>query len=93
MATTFETIEKENIHSLRFPNNDMLQDKDAIFQRNSDLNRAQSLGNLEHSKIKIFFEDSQSKKVVETTVWAVTDNQVVLKQGIGIPINRIFKSI
>jgi hypothetical protein len=93
MATTFETIEKENIHSLRFPNNDVLQDKDAIFQRNSDLNRAQSLGNLEHSKIKIFFEDNQSKKVVETTVWAVTDNQVVLKQGIGIPINRIFKSI
>ena len=93
MATTFETIEKENILSLRFPNNDVLQDKDAIFQRNSDLNRAQSLGNLEHSKIKIFFEDSQSKKVVETTVWAVTDNQVVLKQGIGIPINRIFRSV
>ena len=93
MATTFETIEKENIHSLRFPNNDVLQDKDAIFQRNSDLNRAQSLGNLEHAKIKIFFEDNQSKKVVETTVWAVTDNQVVLKQGIVIPINRIFKSI
>ena len=69
MATTFETIEKENILSLRFPNNDVLQDKDAIFQRNSDLNRAQSLGNLEHSKIKIFFEDNQSKKVVETTVW------------------------
>lgn len=93
MATTFETIEKEHIHSLRFPNNDVLQDKDAIFQRNSDLNRAQSLGNLEHSKIKIFFEDNQSKKVVETTVWAVTDNQVVLKQGIGIPINRIFRSV
>lgn len=93
MATTFETIEKENIHSLRFPKNDVLHDKDAIFQRNSDLNRAQSLGNLEHSKIKIFFEDNQSKKVVETTVWAVTDNQVVLKQGVGIPINRIFKSI
>ncbi|WP_309641719.1 hypothetical protein [Flavobacterium sp.] len=93
MATTFETIEKENIHSLKFPNNEVLEDKDAIFQRNSDLNRAQSLGNLEHSKIKIFFEDNQSKKMVETTVWAVTDNRVVLKQGIGIPINRIFKSI
>ena len=93
MTTTFETIEKENIHALKFPNNEVLEDKDAIFQRNSDLNRAQSLGNLEHSKIKIFFEDNQSKKMVETTVWAVTDNQVVLKRGIGIPINRIFKSI
>ncbi len=93
MATTFETIEKENILALKFPHNEVLEDKDAIFQRNSDLNRAQSLGNLEHSKIKIFFEDNQSKKMVETTVWAVTDNQVVLKRGIGIPINRIFKSI
>ena len=93
MATTFQTIEKENIQALKFPNHEVLEDKDAIFQRNSDLNRAQSLGNLEHSKIKIFFEDNQSKKVVETTVWAVTDNQVVLKQGVGIPINRIFKSI
>ena len=92
MATTFESIEKEKIHSLRFPSTEVLDDKDAIYQRNSDLNRAQSLGNLEHSKIKIFFEDNQSKKVVETTVWAVTDNRVVLKQGIGIPINRIFKS-
>jgi len=92
MTTTFESIEKETIRSLKFPNSDVLQDNEAIYQRQSDLNRAQSLGNLEHSKIKIFFEDNQSKKVVETTVWAVTDNRVVLKQGVGIPINRIFKS-
>jgi hypothetical protein len=71
----------------------VLQDKEAIHQRNSDLNRAQALGNLEHSKIKIFFEDNHSKKVVETTVWAVTDNSVVLKKGVEIPINRIYKSI
>ena len=92
MTTTFEAIEKETIHSLKFPNFDVLQDKEAICQRQSDLNRAQSLGNLEHSKIKIYFEDNHSKKVVETTVWAVTDNRVILKQGVGIPINRIFKS-
>lgn len=93
MTTIYESIEKETIHSLRFPNSDVLQDNEAIRQRNSDLNRAQSLGNLEHSKIKIYFEDNQSKKVVETTVWAVTDNRVVLKQGLGIPINRIFMSL
>jgi Flp pilus assembly CpaE family ATPase len=92
MTTNYESIEKESIRALKFPNADVLQDNDAIRQRNSDLNRAQSLGNLEHSKIKIYFEDNQSKKVVETTVWAVTDNRVVLKQGLGIPINRIFKS-
>ena len=93
MITYFEIVEKENIQSLTFPKTDVLNDNDAIYQRINELNRAQALGNLEHSKIKIFFEDSQSKKVVETTVWAVTDNRVVLKQGVGIPINRIFKSI
>lgn len=93
MNDNFLTIEKEDIQTLKFPNTDVLQDKEAISQRINDLNRAQALGNLEHSKIKIYFEDDSSKKVVETTVWAVTDNNVVLKKGVGIPINRIFKSI
>ena len=93
MITYFEIVEQENIQSLKFPNSDVLKDNDAIYQRKNELNRAQALGNLEHSKIKIFFEDNQSKKVVETTVWAVTDNTVVLKQGFAIPINRIFRSV
>lgn len=93
MPDNFETIEKESIHTLKFPHVDVLTDKVAISQRMNDLERAQALGNLEHSKIKIYFEDNVSKKVVETTVWALTDDIVVLKQGVGIPINRILKSI
>jgi len=86
-------IDKESIHNLHFPNFDVLEDYDAISQRIADLNRAMALGNLEHSKIKIYFEDNESKKVVETTVWGVTDNRVILKQGVGIPIHRIYCSI
>lgn len=93
MNTNFEIIEKEAIEKLHFPKNDVLEDKEAIQQRNSELKRALALGNLEHSKIKIYFEDDLSKKVVETTVWAVTDNSVILKQGVAIPINRIYKSL
>lgn len=93
MQNQFETIEKEDINDLHFPKNDVLVDRDAIFERDRELNRALSLGNLEHSKIKIFFEDSQSKKVVETTVWGVTDQMVILKKGSSIPINRIYKSL
>jgi hypothetical protein len=92
MNTQFETIEKENIANLSFPKSEVLNDVESIKQRFSDLNRALSLGNLEHSKIKIYFEDNQSKKVVETTVWGLTDQRVILKQGNVIPINRIFKS-
>lgn len=93
MQTQFETIEKENIQTLQFPKTDVLVDREAKTQRENELKRALSLGNLEHSKIKIFFEDSQSKKVVETTVWGVTDQMVILKQGSSIPINRIYKSL
>ncbi len=92
MATHFELIEKETIAHLSFPKVEVLSDVAEIQQRFSDLNRALSLGNLEHSKIKIYFEDNQSKKVVETTVWGLTDQRVILKQGNVIPINRIFRS-
>ena len=89
VATEFETIEKEMIENLRFPSSEVLVDPTQIKERNSDLERALSLGNLEHSKIKIYFEDENGCKLVETTVWAVTDKRVILKQGVGIPINRI----
>jgi hypothetical protein len=88
-TATFEKIEKENISSLRFPNVEVLDDKDKIKERMNDLNRALALGNLEQTKIKIFFEDEHSCKVVETTVWGVTDKRVILKQGVVIPINRV----
>ncbi len=91
MTATFEKIEKESIESLKFPNTEVLSDKDLIVERESELNRAMSLGNLEHSKIKIYFEDDSSRKMVETTVWGVTDKRVILKQGVVIPINRIHK--
>ncbi len=91
MTEDFMIIDKEDIGLLKFPKTDVLEDITEIKTRLSDVNRALSLGNLEHSKIKIFFEDTESKKVVDTTVWAVTDKNVILKQGVMIPIHRIFK--
>ncbi|MGL2964146.1 hypothetical protein ACSVH2_10045 [Flavobacterium sp. RSB2_4_14] len=92
MPTFFEIIEKEKIHFLHFPTAEVLIDKNEIYQRYIDLNRAQSLGNIDRTKIRIYFEDNQSMKMVETTVWAVTDESVILKQGARIPIHRIYKS-
>lgn len=91
MTQTFETIDKENIEALKFPATEVLSDSDAIKERESELNRALSLGNLEHTKIKIYFEDDISRKIVETTVWGVTDKRVILKQGVVIPIHRVHK--
>jgi hypothetical protein len=91
MTDEFKSIDKEDIALLKFPTTDVLDDVDEIKTRISEINRALSLGNLEHSKIKIFFEDIESKKVVDTTVWGVTDKNVMLKQGVMIPIHRIYK--
>jgi Flp pilus assembly CpaE family ATPase len=89
VSTSFQKIEKEEISNLRFPQTEVLIEPTAIVERRSSLDKALSLGNLEHNKIKIFFEDDTSDKMVETTVWGVTDKRVILKQGIVIPINRI----
>lgn len=89
VLTEFEKIEKEKIENLRFPSEEVLTEEMQIDQRRLDLDRALSLGNLEHSKIRIYFEDDSSRKVVETTVWGVTDKRVILKQGVVIPINRV----
>ena len=84
-----ELIEKENIRGLKFPDGDVLSAIDDIKIRASDLERALKLGNIEHNKIKIVFEDDEGPKHVETTVWGVTDSRVILKQGVLIPIHRI----
>jgi hypothetical protein len=83
-------IEKEQISSLHFPKNDVLHTEDAKKQRLNNLERAMKLGNLEHNKIKIYFEDDTSQKLVETTIWSVTNERIILKQGMVIPINRIY---
>ena len=84
-----QEVKKELIGELSFPPAEVLSEQELIKARRSDLDRALALGNLEHSKIRIYFEDSESRKMVETTVWGVTDNRVILKQGIVIPIGRI----
>ena len=93
MSTAFELIDKELITSLNFPKEDVLEDKEDIAERRNNLDRALSLGNLEHVKIKIYFEDDTSKRMVETTIWGVTDERVILKQGVVIPVNRIHKIV
>jgi uncharacterized protein (UPF0248 family) len=89
--TTPITVQKEMISGFRFPEKDVLSSKDDMKIRLADLERALKLGNLEHNKIKIIFEDIDGVKQVETTVWGVTDKRVILKQGIMIPIHRIYE--
>ncbi|MCW3070907.1 MAG: hypothetical protein JWO44_797 [Bacteroidetes bacterium] len=86
-------IEKENISGLKFPENDVLTSKEDVKMRTAALDKALKLGNLEHGKIKIIFEDAEGVKQVNTTVWGVTDKRVILKKGAVVPIHRIHEVI
>lgn len=91
MDSGFELIEKELVASLHFPDKEVLKSEKEQQLRKSEMGRAIALGNLEHQKVKIYFEDEKKKRMVHTTLWAVTEDAVVLKQNVIIPIRRIHK--
>jgi uncharacterized protein (UPF0248 family) len=84
-----QLVQKEEIANLLFPAKEVLQSDDDIKTRRRELERATTLGNVEHGKIKIIFEDREGLKKVETTIWATTEKNIVLKGGVFIPIHRI----
>lgn len=88
-VSSIQEIQKEEVVNCHFPSNEVLFDKDKINDRSAALKRGETLGNLEHLKIKIIFEDDKGLKKVITTIWAVGDTNIVLKQGVVIPIHRI----
>lgn len=82
-------VAKENISQLIFPKNDVLIDEIKIIERQKRVERAMTLGNTRKSKVRIVFEDVEGIKTVETTIWGVTDNNIILKKTTVIPIRRI----
>lgn len=90
-SSDIQLIEKEEVHTLHFPSEDILKSEREQKERRTAIDRAISLGNLEHQKVKIYFSDDQGKKRVDTTIWAVTDTAIVLKQNTVLPIHRIHK--
>lgn len=92
-ATNIQKIEKEIISEMSFPKEDVLSNADERRQRRNELDRALILGNVDHSKVKIIFSDMTGMKQVETTIWAVTEERIILKSGMVIPIRRIHQII
>ncbi|TPN82404.1 hypothetical protein [Aquimarina algicola] len=86
---TAQIVQKEQIKFLKFPKEDVLNKRKDQIDRFLDLQRALSLGNLEHQKVKILFVDDNGLKRVETTIWGITDKAVILKQSTIIPLERI----
>lgn len=92
-TTTAVVIDKEFVRDLRFPKDDVLATPEERRLRRIELDRALILGNVDHAKVKINFSDSEGVKQVETTIWAVTEERIILKSGMVIPIRRIHEVI
>ncbi|MCB9224845.1 MAG: hypothetical protein H6582_11745 [Crocinitomicaceae bacterium] len=84
-------VEKELIPLLHFPKEEVLFNNFDRYQRDKDLEQAIVLGNVYRSKVKIFFEDIEGLKEVLTTIWGITDKQIILKQNITLPIHRVVR--
>lgn len=81
---------KEELNGLSFPHEEVLENENAREKRRLMLDNAMRLGNTLKRKVKIFFQDNQGAKQVETTVWAIAEGNAVFKGGRLIPIKRIF---
>lgn len=84
-------VEKEMISSLTFPKEEVLKDADKQKELKAALDKAMKLGNAYKGKVKIVFEDSEDVKAVETTIWGITDKNILLKQTTIIPIRRVIE--
>lgn len=83
-------IEKEEVEKLSFPSNPIkLRSPEEQKTLLKKLRDAEKLGNLFHNKIEIIFQDSEGLKEVNTTIWAVGEDHILLKKGVFIPIHRI----
>ncbi len=82
-------IVKEDIPKLKIPNREVLASEEEIRKRKSDLENAMKLGNNEHNKVKIVFQSEEGVMMVETTVWEMTQNYVILKSNTHMPIRSI----
>jgi hypothetical protein len=86
---TTQIVEKETISGLKFPKEDVLATQAEKAERSKKLANARSLGNLEKHKVQIVFKDDSDIKMVHTTIWSITEQNIILKSNVNIPITRI----
>ena len=86
---TATIVAKEEISGLKFPKEEVFKDVEKHKELKTAIDRAMRLGNSYKGKVKILFEDHEGLKAVETTIWGVTDKNILLKQTTLIPIRRV----
>jgi hypothetical protein len=87
-----QIIPKQAISMAHLLRQEALKDPSDIRRRSHDLNRAMTLENLEHGKVKIRSLNAQYHTYqVETAVRAVTDEYLFLINGLQITTCAVFR--
>lgn len=84
-------IPKELVSSLRFPKQPLPLSESEREEIHRRIGEAARLGNGEHGKCRIIFQDNEGEKAVETTIWTYDRDNIVLKYGMTIPVARVLR--
>lgn len=85
-----QLVSKEHLQYLKFTKEETLTSKRKRSLRAHYLERAAQLGNLLKNKVRIYFINNKNELMhVNTTIWAVTTDFVILKKGVTIPKSSI----
>ncbi|GAA4350264.1 hypothetical protein GCM10023185_07900 [Hymenobacter saemangeumensis] len=88
--TDVETVAKEELHMMHYPQEDVLKTEAERRHRAHEAQRAVTLGNAYHGKLDIYFQTADgATKRVQTTVWAADDEYLTLKSGVSIPMRAV----
>ncbi|MEM9857686.1 MAG: hypothetical protein AAF843_10030 [Bacteroidota bacterium] len=94
LIKSIHRIDKAELENVTFKKDEVLSNDSDKIVRKSNLMRGLALGNLHKRHVVIQFENIFDMQLeVETTIWAVTQNHIMLKGGKIIPIRCIFNVV
>lgn len=82
-------IQKEAIPNLKFSRTEAIYEPLERKLLRDKLFKAMILGNGYKKKVRIHFLTIEGERFVETTIWVASDQNIILKGGIFIPIRCI----
>ncbi|MCS6820101.1 MAG: hypothetical protein RMJ53_04880 [Chitinophagales bacterium] len=91
MVTTASLIEKEQVRNCVFTPTSKSLNQEQINIIHAKLYKAMILGNTCRTKVKIHFTTTEGLKIVDTTVWAYTENYILIKGGVFIPTESVIE--
>jgi len=86
---SYSVIAKEQIPFCFLSKEDVLENDHQRKRRKDQLQKAAHHNRLFHTRAKIIFDTIDETKEVNANIWEVTDNHVMLKGGINIPVNCV----